>query len=71
MPLIFTDAVTGSGSQPCPLLELCEYKRHPYVNSSLGHLFPIKYNCAILFLKQILCFQIYFPKDHYCKPNQS
>ena len=29
MALIFTDFQTGSGSQPCALLEICEYQNHP------------------------------------------
>ena len=29
MALIFTDFPTGSGSQPCALLEIYEYQRHP------------------------------------------
>ena len=29
LALIFTDFPTGSGSQPCALLEICEYQSHP------------------------------------------
>ena len=29
MALIFTDFPTGSGSQPCALLEISEYQSHP------------------------------------------
>ena len=32
MALIFTNFPTGSGFQPCALLEICEYQRHPSVN---------------------------------------
>ena len=29
MDLIFTDFLTGSGSLPCAVLEICEYLMHP------------------------------------------
>ena len=29
LALIFTDFPTGSGSQACALLEICEYQEHP------------------------------------------
>ena len=58
MALIFTDFPTGSGSQPCALLEETSLSKLEKFQRS-SDLPNIKYNCAVLFWSQLYWVFIY------------
>ena len=57
MALIFIDFAKVNGLGQCALLNICEYEGYPKVNwkMSMSAVSNMKYNCAVVFLRQIYC----------------